>query len=110
MGIRGPDNLTHAKSYLKSTGFKLGILVNFGESVKVSLFGSRTDDHKKGGDIDLFISCVNPVRLNLQSKIDFLIRLKSIIGDQKIDVILDTPSKRGEVAFYHSIQQTAVTL
>jgi predicted nucleotidyltransferase len=82
----------------------------FGESVTVSLFGSRINDSIKGGDIDLFIACSDINRLNLSSKIEFLIQLKSIIGDRKIDVILDNSSTRRKSGFFRSIQQTAVTL
>lgn len=82
----------------------------FGKSVRVSLFGSRTDDNKKGGDIDLFISVDDFSILSLESKIQFLIRLKSIIGDQKIDVIFDNPANWAKTAFYQRIQQTALPL
>jgi predicted nucleotidyltransferase len=57
-------------------------------SGELYLFGSRTDDKKKGGDIDLYI---RPVQLdNLASKkLDFLVRIKQRIGEQKIDVVID---------------------
>ncbi len=57
------------------------------ENGKIYLFGSRVDDTKKGGDIDLYIEptqCQNLV----SKKIDFLVKLKNIIGDQKIDVVM----------------------
>jgi polyphosphate kinase len=82
----------------------------FGESVSVRLFGSRINDCRKGGDIDLFISCSDKNRLNLSSKIEFLVQIKSIIGDQKIDVILDNTSIRHKADFFRSIQQTAVEI
>ena len=54
---------------------------------KIYLFGSRVDDSKKGGDIDLYI--VATCKENLTSKkIEFLVKLKSLIGEQKIDVVL----------------------
>jgi predicted nucleotidyltransferase len=63
----------------------------FGESAKIRLFGSRTDDSKKGGDIDLLIQCKRETSREEQYrlKIKFLVQLKKIIGDQKIDVIID---------------------
>jgi predicted nucleotidyltransferase len=65
--------------------------VVFGESAEIRLFGSRTDDHKKGGDIDLLIQLKREIsrKEQYQLKIMFLVQLKKIIGDQKIDVIID---------------------
>jgi predicted nucleotidyltransferase len=65
--------------------------VVFGETAIVWLFGSRTDDQKKGGDIDLLIQCNQTIsRMEIyQLKIKFLVQLKNIIGDQKIDLIID---------------------
>jgi predicted nucleotidyltransferase len=63
----------------------------FGENAIVSLFGSRTEDNKKGGDIDLLIKCNKTVSRDdlYQLKLKFLVQLKKRIGDQKIDVIID---------------------
>jgi predicted nucleotidyltransferase len=49
---------------------------------KVFLFGSRTQDHLKGGDIDLLTVSDN---LNFSHKISILIAIKDAIGEQKID-------------------------
>ncbi len=63
------------------------------ESGEIYLFGSRVDDSKKGGDIDLYV--VSTCKENLTSKkIDFLVNLKNIIGEQKIDVVLNRDKNR----------------
>jgi predicted nucleotidyltransferase len=64
----------------------------FDETVEIRLFGSRTDDSQKGGDIDPEISGADLTRMNTRFKIEFLVLLKLKIGEQKIDVILDRPS------------------
>ena len=63
----------------------------FGDNATISLFGSRTDNNKKGGDIDLFIQCNCQISREeqYQLKIKFLVQLKKIIGDQKIDVLIN---------------------
>lgn len=53
---------------------------------KVYLFGSRTDDKKKGGDIDLYVITEDSDKV--KRKIDFLVELKNKIGEQKIDLVL----------------------
>ena len=77
----------------------------FGSDAQVFLFGSRVDDDKKGGDIDLFISTNEMDLLTLEIKIQFLADLKSQIGDQKIDVVFDSEITRSKIQFYNSIQK-----
>jgi predicted nucleotidyltransferase len=82
----------------------------FGTDTHVFLFGSRTMGDKKGGDIDLFITNKNKENLTTRSKITFLAELKASIGDQKIDVILDTDATKAKENFYRSIKSKAVEL
>lgn len=60
----------------------------FGHNSVVSLFGSRIDDTKLGGDIDIYIE---PEKKDweLEDRWNFLVNLKLKIGDQKIDLVLD---------------------
>jgi len=64
----------------------------FGEG-KVYLFGSRVDDTKKGGDIDLYLEVIDKSSL-FEKKIKFLSRLKQHIEDQKIDVVFNEDPTR----------------
>jgi len=60
---------------------------------KIYLFGSRVDDSRKGGDIDLYISTQDRRKL-VEKKINFLVGLQREIGEQKIDVVLDYGTNR----------------
>jgi len=82
----------------------------FGNDVQVFLFGSRVDDDKKGGDIDLFIKNTKEELLTLELKIQFLSELKIKIGDQKIDVVFDNEITRSKSSFYNSIQKDKTEL
>ena len=53
-------------------------------NAQIYLFGSRTDDAKKGGDIDLLIISD---KIKLNEKIKIRTSLYKIIGEQKIDLI-----------------------
>ncbi|MCX7100560.1 MAG: nucleotidyltransferase domain-containing protein [Methylobacter sp.] len=64
----------------------------FGPAVEVFLFGSRVDDEKKGGDIDLYIKA--KTGNDIYHKIKFLVKLEQKIGEQKIDVILAVDKNR----------------
>ena len=59
----------------------------------IYLFGSRVDDSKRGGDIDLYLELKNHTNL-FKKKLKFLSRVKREIGEQKIDVVFNTDSNR----------------
>jgi uncharacterized protein len=83
---------------------------SFGKGTTVFLFGSKTDDLKKGGDIDLFIKSDNENTLTTEAKAHFLAKLKSKIGDRKIDVVFDNINTRGKQNFYYSIATNMIEL
>ena len=57
------------------------------------LFGSRTDDAAKGGDIDLYVKPDDKQDLS-EKRIIYLARLKRKIGEQKIDLVIKRTSLR----------------
>lgn len=65
----------------------------FFEKGEVYLFGSRVDDNKKGGDIDLYFVLEEHSNL-FEKKLKFLARVKREIGEQKIDIVFNTDSSR----------------
>lgn len=60
----------------------------YGNDVKVYLFGSRTDDTKRGGDIDLLVR-TSEEKKGILARVRMIAALKCFLGDQKIDVIGD---------------------
>lgn len=59
----------------------------YGPDTQLWLFGSRTDDSAKGGDIDLYVETTednNPLDHYLESRS----RLSRLLGDRKIDLIV----------------------
>ena len=65
----------------------------FFQNGEIYLFGSRVDDTKKGGDIDLYF--VLQAHSNLfEKKIKCISRVKRDLGEQKIDIVFNTDSNR----------------
>ncbi len=60
---------------------------NFSEVFKIILFGSRADDGKKGGDIDLLVETPSAVSLAFTEKINALAEIQAKLGEQRIDLI-----------------------
>ena len=63
----------------------------FGKNIKVYLFGSRVDNNKKGGDIDIYIKLPEPINSTdkLSKKISLNTVLINLLGDQKFDIIVN---------------------
>lgn len=73
--------------------FKKNSLSSAGEALY--LFGSRTRDDLKGGDIDLLLRVPNAILDKVKKlKIELSLAIQNRIGDQKIDLLiidLDSP-------------------
>ncbi|MDP2831769.1 MAG: nucleotidyltransferase domain-containing protein [Pseudomonadota bacterium] len=64
----------------------------FGPETQVWLFGSRVDDGKRGGDIDLLIQPALPrMATALTDKLRLLGALERRLGERRIDVIIEAP-------------------
>ena len=63
-----------------------------GPDARVRLFGSRTDDSARGGDIDLLVEsdAVIEQPVLVAARIGALLQLA--LGDQRIDVLISAPN------------------
>ena len=60
---------------------------------EIYLFGSRVDDTKIGGDIDLYLKVDNKENL-FERKLKFLASVKKEIGERRIDVVFNKDNNR----------------
>lgn len=81
-----------------------------GSQAALYLFGSRTDDSKRGGDIDLLLVFETDRESQNFPRLDFVVDLKKKIGDRKIDLTLATKSQLQSDSFLKSIFSGAVLL
>ena len=63
----------------------------FGSHATILLFGSRTDDSARGGDIDLLVQVGKPVPERRRKELQLIARLPIRLGDQPIDVLVIGP-------------------
>jgi len=49
------------------------VIKTYLKDAKIYIFGSRLDDLKKGGDVDIFIITKEKISLKLEAKIKFLL-------------------------------------
>jgi predicted nucleotidyltransferase len=93
---------------MRITDFERTAIVNavrqFDANAPIWLFGSRTDDRKKGGDIDIAVLSNN---IGVMEKIKIRQSITDSIGDQKIDIVV---SKDGSDPFFHLAVKTGITL
>jgi len=69
---------------------------------KLYLFGSRVDDSKKGGDIDLFID--SKTEIPLKNQMLFLKKLYKNATQRKIDLVVKSPSKQDMPIFKTALE------
>ena len=68
-------------------------VARFDPTAEVVLFGSRTDDRARGGDIDLW---VRSTRIGYEDRLRLKVRLEERLGDRHVDLT----ANRGE---YHPL-------
>jgi predicted nucleotidyltransferase len=83
----------------------------FGEQAEVRLFGSRADDARRGGDIDLLIDTpLTDLAVIAQAHVRFVAKLYAQLGEQKIDVLIDYPHRQIDLPIYGIARQQGVVL
>ena len=66
-------------------------ILEFDANAKIYLFGSRADNAKKGGDIDLLIFST---KIDSDTKRMIKLRLYDKLGEQKIDILVAKDTKK----------------
>ena len=63
-----------------------------GPAAVTRVFGSRTDDGLRGGDIDLYVELKEPVDSAVRLSARIGARLQQLLGDRRIDVLISAPN------------------
>lgn len=77
----------------------------------VRLFGSRLDDAGRGGDIDLLVETrMTDASQIAQAHTRFLSYVYARLGEQKIDLLIDFPSRKQQAPIYEIARSEGVLL
>lgn len=71
---------------------KREVAETIGTDARVRLFGSRLDDTRKGGDVDLLVELDRPVENAIMTACRLEARLIRALDGRKVDVILAAPN------------------
>ena len=82
----------------------LGSIMKIDKNASVYLFGSRTDDQKKGGDIDIAILSK---LVNLKEKLEIKYNFYQVFGEQKLDLLIVSDEN---MAFWQVVRNEAILL
>jgi len=85
------------------------IAISAGDAAQVKLFGSRVDDTKKGGDIDLLITLPDVVEHPAQLAAKISAQLIRLFHGRKVDVLLSAPNLK-DLPIHAIALQNGITL
>ena len=74
------------------------------------MFGSRANLAKRGGDIDLYIETTLPALQALDKKLKLYGDLCDRIGEQKIDIVINTINQPENLVIYQVARNEGVQL
>ncbi|MFI4938273.1 MAG: nucleotidyltransferase domain-containing protein [Candidatus Berkiellales bacterium] len=80
--------------------------------IELRLYGSRVDDTRKGGDIDLLLVISDKKIKNelIENKHILLSQIKKYIGEQKIDILIKDPNEVQSDPFIETIYPNSILL
>ncbi len=84
-------------SDLEINAIKTAIDKYFEQGAKVYLFGSRVDENKQGGDIDLYVETELTGEELISAKLQAMSEIQLQIGDRKIDIVTASPNLSTDV-------------
>ena len=73
-------------------------LLYFGSESKLYLLGSRVDDNKRGGDINLYLETQNDI--STQQQVEFLTSIYKNVTQRKIDLLIKNPLEIDKPIFH----------
>lgn len=83
----------------------------FSENDHLWLFGSRVSNLTRCGDIDLYIETMNDDKDKVFTfKLNFIVRLKKLIGDQRIDVVINIIPDKQDLPIYQRAKETGIQI
>lgn len=87
------------------------VVRHFGPGAEVRLFGSRADDRKRGGDIDLYIETdmADPDQV-FRREMAVLVDLNLALGEQKIDLVVRRRGQTEELPIHRVARETGIRL
>ena len=71
---------------------KTTVADRLGSKASVRLFGSRTDESRRGGDIDLFIETPEAVEGRLGLECALAVELERAFDGRRVDVVIAAPN------------------
>lgn len=77
---------------------------SFGPRSRAWLFGSRTDDRRRGGDVDLY---VEPEHTDLRTELYCKVKLQELL-DLDVDLVVKRPGD--ELPIHAIARETGITL
>ena len=83
------------------------IILKYIPDAKIMLFGSRVDDNKRGGDIDIFVETKQ--NITLKEQITILAKIEWLGVDRKVDLIIKTPDSK-EQQIFNTIKKEGILL
>lgn len=80
----------------------------FSQAEKIILFGSRADDNKRGGDIDILVQTPVSAALAFEEKLQTVAALQLKLGEQRIDLLTTSGIDDGRLIVQNAYRQGVV--